>query len=57
MEVLKDECEPIELEVAKTPHESLRRAAREVCATDGFYFSPAEVIYAAVSKQLNGSHL
>ncbi|MFC5476640.1 hypothetical protein [Massilia suwonensis] len=43
VELAKDEYEPIEPEVDETRQETLRCAAGELCAKDGFYFSPAAV--------------
>ena len=43
VELVKDEYEPIGLEVDESRQEAQRCAAGELCTKGGFYFSPAEV--------------
>lgn len=43
VELIKDEFEPIEVEVEDTQPEALRFDAGEKCTKEGFYFSPAGI--------------
>lgn len=42
VELIKDEFEPVEVEVDDTRHAELRFEAGEQCTREGFYFSPAD---------------